>query len=134
MVITSEGLRLMDDWIDNPVAARYSMSADWDNRWRTGGTIPEVLDEAHLSTAWLLKGIETFAKDRNKRLGSSRHRWTPCAGARDGAAGPEQLIALRIPLRPNGCTGGVSHRVVQEGSRRTGQPQSSGARRWEIEQ
>ena len=59
---------MMNDWIDNPHVAEYSMSADWDNRWRTGGTIPEVLDEAHLSPAWLLKGIERFAQERAKRL------------------------------------------------------------------
>ena len=69
MIITSEALRLMRDWTDNPIVAEYSMSADWDNRWRTGGTIPEVLEEAHLSPAWLLKGIERFATEREKRLG-----------------------------------------------------------------
>jgi transketolase len=68
MVITSEALRLMTDWVDNPVSAQYSMSADWDNRWRTGGNIPEVLEEAHLSAPWLLKGIERFASERSKRL------------------------------------------------------------------
>lgn len=70
MVITSEALRNMNDWIDNKTAAAYSMSADWDNRWRTGGTIPEVLEEAHLSAPWLLKGIERFANERSQRLGS----------------------------------------------------------------
>jgi transketolase len=68
MVVTSEALRMMNEWIDNSHVAEYSLSADWDNRWRTGGTIPEVLDEAHLSTAWILKGIERFAHDRAKRL------------------------------------------------------------------
>jgi transketolase len=68
MVITSEALRNMSDWIDNPVVAEYSMSADWDNRWRTGGTIPEVLAEAHLSTKWLLSGIERFAHEQDTRL------------------------------------------------------------------
>jgi transketolase len=69
MVITSEALRMMSDWVDNAVTPEYSMSADWDNRWRTGGTIPEVLEEAHLSAAWLLKGIERFARERDVRLG-----------------------------------------------------------------
>lgn len=68
MVITSEALRLMRDWTDNNASTEYSMSADWDNRWRTGGTIPEVLEEAHLSPSWLFKGIERFARERDQRL------------------------------------------------------------------
>ncbi len=48
--------------------SEYALSADWDDRWRTGGTLDEVLDEAHLSPEWLLKGIERFVKDRSKRL------------------------------------------------------------------
>ena len=28
----------------------YSLSPDWDDRWRTGGTVDEVIDEAHLTT------------------------------------------------------------------------------------
>jgi transketolase len=59
----------MRDWITNAITSEYSMSSDWDNRWRTGGTVEEVLEEAHLSPAWLLKGIERFAGERDKRLG-----------------------------------------------------------------
>jgi transketolase len=44
------------------------MTSDWDDRWRTGGTLDEVIEEAHLTPDWLLKGIERFVKDRSKRL------------------------------------------------------------------
>jgi transketolase len=67
-VITTQGRWLMHDWLFNKVAEEYALSADWDNRWRTGGTVPEVLDEAHLSPNWLLEGIERFARDRDARL------------------------------------------------------------------
>ncbi|HEU4673536.1 MAG TPA: hypothetical protein VFS32_11605 [Candidatus Limnocylindrales bacterium] len=72
MGITNRARRLMAEWIDGAVAAEYSMGSDWDDRWRTGGTVDEVIDEAHLSPAHLLAGIERFARDREARLGRIR--------------------------------------------------------------
>jgi len=72
MIVTTSALRLASDWITNRVSEEYSMSADWDNRWRTGGSIEEVVDEAHLSPEWLMKGIARFARDRDKRLARIR--------------------------------------------------------------
>ncbi len=60
----------MHDWLFNKVAEEYALSADWDNRWRTGGTLDDVLDEAHLSPRWVLEGIERFVRDRDARLAS----------------------------------------------------------------
>ena len=61
-VITTQARWLMHDWLFNKVAEEYALSADWDNRWRTGGTLDEVLDEAHLSPRWVLEGIERFVR------------------------------------------------------------------------
>jgi transketolase len=68
MCITSRGLRLMRDWIAHEIVAEYSMAADWDDRWRTGGTVDEVVDEAHLTPHHILEGIERFVKERGERL------------------------------------------------------------------
>jgi transketolase len=68
MVITNRGLRLASDWIANPVVAEYSLSSDRDDRWRTGGTVEEVIDEAGLAPHHLLAGIERFVRDRDARL------------------------------------------------------------------
>jgi transketolase len=68
MVITNGSLQQMDVWLSSPVAAKYSMSSDWDNRWRTGGTLEELLDEAHLSPDWIFRGIKRFAEERPQRL------------------------------------------------------------------
>jgi transketolase len=68
-VITTQARWLMHDWLFNKVAEDYALAADWDNRWRTGGTLDEVLDEAHLSPSWLLEGIERFVREREQRLG-----------------------------------------------------------------
>lgn len=68
MCITNGARRLMHDWLHNKVSEEYSMSTDWDNRWRTGGNLNEVIEEAHLSPDWILKGIERFVQDRDLRL------------------------------------------------------------------
>jgi transketolase len=74
MAVTNRSRRLMSDWIDSGTASDYTLSSDWDNRWRTGGSIAEVVEEAHLSPAHILDGIKRFAGDRDKRLGAVRQR------------------------------------------------------------
>src|SRR2546423_6688154 len=66
--ITNGARRLMRDWVQHRIADEYAMSSDWDNRWRTGGTVDEVLEEAHLSRDWLLGGIQRFVDERAQRL------------------------------------------------------------------
>ena len=67
-VITTQARWLMHDWLFNKVAEEYALSSDWDNRWRTGGSLDEVIDEAHLTPKWILEGIARFVGDRKKRL------------------------------------------------------------------
>jgi len=68
MAITNRARRLMVDWLDVGITGEYWMSSDFDNRWRTGGTVDEVIEEAHLSPKWLLEGIRRFATERPQRL------------------------------------------------------------------
>ena len=72
MMISNRSLRVSRDWITNPVAAEYSLTSDRDNRWRTGGTVDEVIAEAGLSPDSILEGIERFAREREQRLASLR--------------------------------------------------------------
>jgi transketolase len=67
-VITNAARRSMHNWLAHPIAEKYAMSSDWDNRWRTGGTVDEVLDEARLTPDWILRGIDRFVRDRRARL------------------------------------------------------------------
>lgn len=67
-VVTTQARRLMRDWLFNRAAEEYALSADWDDRWRTGGTLGEVIEEAHLSPQRVWEGIERFARDRDARL------------------------------------------------------------------
>jgi transketolase len=67
MAITNRAFKLMVDWVEGPVAREYSLSADWDDRWRTGGTVDEVMDEAHLGQGHILEAIERYVADRELR-------------------------------------------------------------------
>ncbi|MFQ6678138.1 MAG: 1-deoxy-D-xylulose-5-phosphate synthase N-terminal domain-containing protein [Fidelibacterota bacterium] len=68
MVITNGARRLMHKWIANKIVEEYSLSSDWDNRWRTGGSVDEIVDEAHLSPRWIWDGIVKFANEQTQRL------------------------------------------------------------------
>jgi len=68
MVITNTGLNVMKNWISNRIVSEYSLSPDWDNRWRTGGSLEQIIDEAHLSPRWVMEAIDKFSNDRNNRL------------------------------------------------------------------
>ncbi len=65
---TNRSRRLMRDWVFNPLADEYAMSSDHDDRWRTGGRLDEVIEEAELDPANLLRKIERFVHDRPERL------------------------------------------------------------------
>jgi transketolase len=67
-VVSNRGRRTMGDWIAHRIALEYALTPDWDDQWRTGGSVDEIIDEAHLSPRWLLQGIERFVKDRDQRL------------------------------------------------------------------
>lgn len=67
MVITNESIKSMSDWIFSKISQKYSMSSDWDNEWRTGGTVDEILKEAKLSCEDILVGIEKFVEEKKQR-------------------------------------------------------------------
>ena len=68
MVITNGAFKLMREWADGPLTREYSLSSDWDDRWRTGGSVAEVIEEAHLDEAHILAALERFAASRPERL------------------------------------------------------------------
>jgi transketolase len=71
-VISTQSRASMRDWLFNRVSEAYALTSDWDNRWRTGGSVDEVLEEAHLSPAWLLEGIQRFVLEKPARLEALR--------------------------------------------------------------
>ena len=72
MVITNGAVKLMADWATGPLVREYSLSPDWDDRWRTGGAVDEVIAEAHLDADSIVAAIHRFAADRPDRLARLR--------------------------------------------------------------
>jgi transketolase len=72
MAVTNRAFKLMNDWVEGGLAHEYSLSSDWDNRWRTGGTVDEVIDEAHLGPTHIVEAIERFVRERDSRLSRLR--------------------------------------------------------------
>ena len=55
-----------------PLTDEYSLYADHDDRWRTGGTEDDLIREARLDPDSILEGIRRFAEDREDRLARQR--------------------------------------------------------------
>jgi len=68
MGVTNRSRESIRRWMATDVSLDYTLSADWDNRWRTGGTVDEVIEEAHLDPPHIFLGIERFARERELRL------------------------------------------------------------------
>ena len=71
--VTNRSRRLMHDWVFNPLADLYAMSSDRDDRWRPGGSIDEVCQDAGIDTVAIAAGVVRFAnvyEERMTKLGS----------------------------------------------------------------
>ncbi len=68
MVVTNGAVKLMREWASGPLVDEYSLGPDWDDRWRTGGSLEEVIEEAHLDAPHILAAIERFVHERGQRL------------------------------------------------------------------
>ncbi|MEE9161354.1 MAG: transketolase, partial [Candidatus Neomarinimicrobiota bacterium] len=61
MVVANQAYRLMQYWVDSRSLRAYALTPDWDNRWRTGGTLDEIIAESHLDPEHVWEGIVRFA-------------------------------------------------------------------------
>jgi transketolase len=55
-----------------PLTEEYSLYADHDDRWRTGGTEPDVIAEAHLDADRIHEAVVRFARDHDDRIARQR--------------------------------------------------------------
>ncbi len=93
MAITNRTVKLMRDWVDGPLGAEYSMGADWDNRWRTGGSVDEVMDEAHLTTPYIVEGIDAV-RPRPREPAPAPARPGHCGRSSESEGSPASGCAL----------------------------------------
>ena len=70
MIITNTSIKLMEKWIVNRFVLAYSMAPDYDNRWRSGGTLDQIIIESKLDPSSIWVGINRFSNERSKRLES----------------------------------------------------------------
>lgn len=68
MIITNGAKRSMQKWIANRVVESYSLSPDFDNRWRTGGSLDQIIRESQLDPDSIMNGIRRFVEDKRKRV------------------------------------------------------------------
>ncbi len=68
MVVTTMTKRVMPLSNLGPLTEEYSLSADFDDRWRTGGTEADVIREARLDPDSIYSGIRRFVSERDARL------------------------------------------------------------------
>ena len=73
LMVVSTGTRRVWPIRDvGPLTDEYSLTADWDNQWLTGGTESDVIAEAHLDAGSIYAGINHFAEMRENRLNQQR--------------------------------------------------------------
>ena len=62
----------MRDWSPHKIADEYALSSDFDDRWRTGGSVEELKVEAHIDPESVWQGLARFAANREQRLARLR--------------------------------------------------------------
>ncbi|MEE9464080.1 MAG: 1-deoxy-D-xylulose-5-phosphate synthase N-terminal domain-containing protein [Candidatus Neomarinimicrobiota bacterium] len=62
MIVANQAYRLMQNWVGKRANRKFALTPDWDNRWRTGGTLEEIVEESHLDPGHILEGIMAFAE------------------------------------------------------------------------
>jgi len=68
MVITTMTKRIETVANLGPLTEEYSLSSDFDDRWRSGGLEEDIITEAHLDSNYTYNAIIRFAKDHQSRL------------------------------------------------------------------
>jgi transketolase len=73
LMFVSSGTRRMWPLRDvGSLTDAYSLTADWDNQWLTGGLEADVIAEAHLDADSIFAGVQRFAQERPDRLDRQR--------------------------------------------------------------
>jgi transketolase len=72
MFVTTGTRRMWPLRIAGPLADEYSLTADQENVWLTGGSEADVIAEAHLDPTSIFAAVQRFAQERPMRLRRAR--------------------------------------------------------------
>lgn len=67
MVVSNTARWNMQNWIPHAVAAEYALTPDHDDRWRTGGSVEQIVAESHLDPESIREAVLRFVRERNQR-------------------------------------------------------------------
>ncbi len=67
MVVSNTARWNMNNWIPHAVSADYAITPDFDDRWRTGGSVAQIVAESHLDPEHLRAGIQRFVDEAPER-------------------------------------------------------------------
>ncbi len=87
MVVTNTARWNVQNWIPHAVAADYTLSPDFDDRWRTGGSVEQIVAESRLDPESLKAGITRFVDERELRHERMRELLGAAGEPAFGAAG-----------------------------------------------
>jgi len=68
MFVTTGTKRMWPLRNPGPLTDRYSLTADQEDKWLSGGLEADVIAEAKLDAESIFQGIRRFAGDREKRM------------------------------------------------------------------
>jgi transketolase len=71
--VTNTSRRVMRDWSLNPLADDWALSSDRDNRWRDGGSVDEVCEDAQIDPASIATGLIEFGRSYEQRMKTLSH-------------------------------------------------------------
>jgi transketolase len=66
--VTNMARVCLREWSLNPLADDWALSSDQDNRWRGGGSVDEVLEEAGLDPDSIARGLIEFGQAYEQRM------------------------------------------------------------------
>ncbi len=63
MLVATQARRIVRDWIPDRRLERFALTPDHDDRWRTGGSVDEIVAESKLDPDSIRAGIERYVRE-----------------------------------------------------------------------
>jgi transketolase len=87
MVVSNTARWNMQNWIPHAVAAEYALTPDHDDRWRTGGSVEQIVTESRLDPQHIQEAVQRFVRERRVRHERMRELLGAALPTVEGVAG-----------------------------------------------